>query len=267
MGGTAISALTTVKLVNDVRRAGPVRDHRGRARRLRGRWPWLLLRDAPGRVVPTEPLASRLAATARLPITWQACVAVRGRVRRLRRLLRLPAGLPQDRLRAGPRPTRPTGWPASCVARGGDAPGRRLAVRPLRPHPGAGHRVRASWPSVRPSRPSPRPLPAGHASRSCRWPPRSARAAARPSPSSPGLAPPNKVGSVTGLVGAAGGLGGFVPPLVMGAVYGRTGSYASAWPCSPSSPPAALAAHRSPTVRSRPACHRTTTAGSQPPDV
>jgi NNP family nitrate/nitrite transporter-like MFS transporter len=38
-------------------------------------------------------------------------------------------------------------------------------------------------------------------------------------------APPSQVGSVTGLVGAAGGLGGFVPPLVMGAVYGSTGSY------------------------------------------
>ena len=32
------------------------------------------------------------------------------------------------------------------------------------------------------------------------------------------LAPADKVGAVTGLVGAAGGLGGFVPPLVMGAV-------------------------------------------------
>jgi NNP family nitrate/nitrite transporter-like MFS transporter len=30
---------------------------------------------------------------------------------------------------------------------------------------------------------------------------------------------------VTGLVGAAGGLGGFVPPLVMSAVHERTGSY------------------------------------------
>jgi NNP family nitrate/nitrite transporter-like MFS transporter len=40
------------------------------------------------------------------------------------------------------------------------------------------------------------------------------------------LAPPNKVGAVTGVVGAAGGLGGFVPPLIMGWVYGRTGSYA-----------------------------------------
>lgn len=39
------------------------------------------------------------------------------------------------------------------------------------------------------------------------------------------LAPPEKVGAVTGLVGAAGGLGGFVPPLVMGAVYDRLGDY------------------------------------------
>jgi NNP family nitrate/nitrite transporter-like MFS transporter len=39
------------------------------------------------------------------------------------------------------------------------------------------------------------------------------------------LAPPEKVGSVTGVVGAAGGLGGFIPPLVMGAIYGRSDDY------------------------------------------
>jgi NNP family nitrate/nitrite transporter-like MFS transporter len=38
--------------------------------------------------------------------------------------------------------------------------------------------------------------------------------------------PPTQVGSVTGLVGAAGGLGGFMPPIVMGLVYEATGSYA-----------------------------------------
>ena len=37
---------------------------------------------------------------------------------------------------------------------------------------------------------------------------------------------PARVGGVTGLVGAAGGLGGFVPPLVMGYVHGQFGSYA-----------------------------------------
>ena len=40
------------------------------------------------------------------------------------------------------------------------------------------------------------------------------------------VAPADKVGTVTGLVGAAGGLGGFVPPLIMGWVYGGQGSYA-----------------------------------------
>jgi NNP family nitrate/nitrite transporter-like MFS transporter len=34
------------------------------------------------------------------------------------------------------------------------------------------------------------------------------------------------VGAVTGVVGAAGGLGGFVPPLVMGGIYGASGTYA-----------------------------------------
>ena len=37
---------------------------------------------------------------------------------------------------------------------------------------------------------------------------------------------PNRVGSVTGVVGAAGGLGGFFPPLVMGVVKSATGGYA-----------------------------------------
>ena len=38
--------------------------------------------------------------------------------------------------------------------------------------------------------------------------------------------PAAAVGSVTGLVGAAGGLGGFLPPIVMGLVYQATGDYA-----------------------------------------
>lgn len=39
------------------------------------------------------------------------------------------------------------------------------------------------------------------------------------------LVEPSKVGTVTGLVGAAGGLGGYFPPLVMGVVYSATGAY------------------------------------------
>ncbi|MFF2371393.1 nitrate/nitrite transporter [Agromyces sp. NPDC058110] len=37
--------------------------------------------------------------------------------------------------------------------------------------------------------------------------------------------PPERVGTVTGIVGAAGGLGGYFPPLVMGATYSATGNY------------------------------------------
>jgi MFS transporter, NNP family, nitrate/nitrite transporter len=37
---------------------------------------------------------------------------------------------------------------------------------------------------------------------------------------------PDRVGAVTGVVGAAGGLGGFFPPLVMGSVKSATGGYA-----------------------------------------
>lgn len=39
------------------------------------------------------------------------------------------------------------------------------------------------------------------------------------------LVEPSRVGAVTGVVGAAGGLGGFFPPLVMGAVYSIAGDY------------------------------------------
>ncbi len=39
------------------------------------------------------------------------------------------------------------------------------------------------------------------------------------------LVEPAKVGATTGVVGAAGGLGGFLPPLEMGIVHGATGQY------------------------------------------
>ncbi len=39
------------------------------------------------------------------------------------------------------------------------------------------------------------------------------------------VVPAAQVGAVTGIVGAAGGLGGFVPPLLMGGLYGSFGTY------------------------------------------
>src|SRR5215831_5971762 len=71
MGGTAISALTTVKLVTEHGTAAPFVIT---AAVLAGfaLLAALLLRDAPGRAVPAGSLASRLAATIRLRVTWQA---------------------------------------------------------------------------------------------------------------------------------------------------------------------------------------------------
>ncbi|MFG7941539.1 MFS transporter [Streptomyces cacaoi] len=40
------------------------------------------------------------------------------------------------------------------------------------------------------------------------------------------VTPGPRIGSVTGIVGAVGGLGGFLPPIVMGAIYGAKHSYA-----------------------------------------
>src|SRR5215472_16711332 len=71
MGGTAISALTTVKLVNAHGTATPFVVT---AILLAGYAvvSALVLRDAPNRPVPTQPLSQRLASTLRLGITWQA---------------------------------------------------------------------------------------------------------------------------------------------------------------------------------------------------
>ncbi|NRQ40888.1 MFS transporter, partial [Nonomuraea sp. NN258] len=73
MAGTAISALTTVKLV---KAGGAATPFTITAIVLAGYAvaAWLLLRDAPGRTVATQPILARLAATAKLPITWQASV-------------------------------------------------------------------------------------------------------------------------------------------------------------------------------------------------
>ena len=62
-------------------------------------------------------------------------------------------------------------------------------------------------------------------SRSSAWPRRSAPATGAVFALVARMVPAERVGAVTGVVGAAGGLGGFFPPLVMGLVYGALGGY------------------------------------------
>jgi NNP family nitrate/nitrite transporter-like MFS transporter len=138
MGGTAISALTTVKLVGAYGRTTPfvlTAVVLAAYAVLAG----LLLRDAPGRTVPAEPLARRLAATLRLRVTWHAsalyAVAFGGYVAFS---VYLPAYLKTVWPDAGGRGQPDGRFRAAC---GGHAPGRRLAVRPVRTDPGARRRA------------------------------------------------------------------------------------------------------------------------------
>src|SRR5262245_11591242 len=73
MGGTAISALTTVKLVAAGGTAMPF-VVTAVALAVYAVLAALLLRDAPGRAIPSQPLSRRLASTLRLRVTWQAAV-------------------------------------------------------------------------------------------------------------------------------------------------------------------------------------------------
>jgi NNP family nitrate/nitrite transporter-like MFS transporter len=223
MGGTAISALTTVKLYTDVGRTAPFLIT-ATVLAAYAVASWLVLRDAPGRVVPTTSLVSRLSANARLPITWQACllyaVAFGGYVafsvylpaylktahgltpadaaNRMAGfvvvavLMRPIGGWASDRFGSIPVLTGVFGVVAVCAAISAGTP----------PLDGAGTIAFLVMAAA---------LGAGSGATF-------ALIAA--------VTDPSRVGGVTGLVGAAGGLGGFVPPLLMGYVYGRTESYA-----------------------------------------
>ena len=222
MGGTAISALTTVKLFNQGEK--PPFLITAAVLAVYAVVAWVFLRDAPGRVVPTTSLASRLNANARLPITWQACilyaVAFGGYVAFS---VYLPAYLKTAHgLTPADAANRMAGFVVVAVI-----------MRPI-----------GGWLSDRFG-----PIPvlaaaygvvAVGAGISAGTPPLNgigtvaflAMAAALGAGSGATFAliarvtDPSRVGGVTGLVGAAGGLGGFVPPLIMGYVYGRTESYA-----------------------------------------
>lgn len=224
MGGTAISALTTVKLVDAHGMANPFLITAG-VLAAYAALAALVLRDAPGRTVPTEPLTRRLAATLKLGVTWQAsalyAVAFGGYVAfsvYLPTYLKTGYGLPQ-----ADAANRMAGFVLFAVAMrpiGGWLSDRLGPVRVL----AAALAVVLVGACVQSFTP---PLaPVGTIAFL-------AMAAALGAGSGAVfalvalLAPANKVGSVTGVVGAAGGLGGFVPPLLMGSLYGAYGSYAA----------------------------------------
>jgi NNP family nitrate/nitrite transporter-like MFS transporter len=223
MGGTAVSALTTVKLYTNIGESAPF-VITAVVLALYAAFAWLVLRDAPGRTVPTTPLLSRMSTTARLPITWQACilyaVTFGGYVAFS---VYLPAYLKTAHgLTPADAANRMAGFVVVAVL-----------ARPI-----------GGWLS---DRVGPIPVLSGVlglvtvcAAVSAGTPPLDGigtvaflvMAAALGGGSGATFAliarstDPGRVGGVTGLVGAAGGLGGFAPPLLMGYIYGRTDSYA-----------------------------------------
>jgi MFS transporter, NNP family, nitrate/nitrite transporter len=222
MGGTAISALTTVKLVKAHGTAAPF-VITAVVLAVFALVAALVLRDAPGRVVPAEPLARRLAETLRLRVTWQAAalyaVTFGGYVAfsvYLPTYLKSGYGLAQ-----ADAANRMAGFVLLAVLMrpvGGWLSDRISPVRVLTAALGvviAGAVVQAFTPDL---------APVGTLAFL-------SMAAALGAGSGATfalvamLAPAGKVGSVTGVVGAAGGLGGFVPPLVMGYLYEQYGSY------------------------------------------
>lgn len=223
MGGTAISALTTVKLYTNIDDKAPFLIT-GVALAVYAVAAWLVMRDAPGRAAPTTSLASRLSANARLPITWQACilyaVAFGGYVAFS---VYLPAYLKTAyELTPADAANRMAGFVVVAVLMrpiGGWLSDRFGAIPVLAASYAAvvvGAGVASTTPLLE------------HAGTAAFL----GMAAALGAGSGATFAlvalvtDPARVGGVTGLVGAAGGLGGFLPPLIMGYIYGRTDSYA-----------------------------------------
>jgi NNP family nitrate/nitrite transporter-like MFS transporter len=223
MGGTAISALTTVKLTAHMSIHAPffvvaaVLAAFGIAAAV-------VLRDAPDRPVPSQPALSRLAATLRLPITWQAsalyAVGFGGFVAFS---VYLPTYLKNAYL-------------LTQADAANKMAGFVLVAVLMRPVGGwLSDRIAPAWVLVGAfavvtaaaigQSLTPALAPAGTITFL-------AMAAALGAAAGAVFAlvaqraPAGQVGAVTGVVGAAGGLGGFVPPLVMGGIYGATGSYA-----------------------------------------
>ena len=223
MGGTAVSALTTVNLVTAHGIATPFLIT-AVALAAYAVVAALVLRDAPGRTRPTKPLLARLAIVARLPITRRAsllyAVGFGGYVAfsvYLVTYLKNAYGLTQ-----ADAANKMAGFVLLAVAMrpiGGWLADRIDAARVLMAAfavVAAGALGQSATPDLAP------------------WGTIAflAMAAALGIASGAVFAlvaqrtPAQHVGGVTGVVGAAGGIGGFVPPLFMGSIYGSHGSYA-----------------------------------------
>jgi len=224
MGGTAISALTTVKLVAANGTATPF-VVTAAVLAAYAVLAALLLRDAPGRAIPSQSLSRRLGSALRLRVTWQAAILYAvlfgGYVAFS---VYLPAYLKTAYgLTAADAADRMAGFVLLAVLMrpvGGwlcDRLGPPRVLAATLTVVGAGAVVQAFTPSL---------APLGTIAFLAMAAALGAGAGATFALVAL-LAPADKVGSVTGVVGAAGGLGGFVPPLVMGFVYGQYGSYAA----------------------------------------
>jgi MFS transporter, NNP family, nitrate/nitrite transporter len=223
MGGTAISALTTVQLYEGLGSAAPFLITAALLA-VYAAVAWVVMRDAPGRTAPSGSLMARLVSNAKLPVTWQACVlyavAFGGYVAFS---VYLPSYLKTAyELTPADAANRMAGFVVVAVLMrpvGGWLSDRFGPVVVL----AGGYTVVVVGAALA----STTPLLEYVGTVAFL-----SMAAALGSGSGATFAlvakvtEPARVGGVTGLVGAAGGLGGFVPPLIMGYVYGRTDSYA-----------------------------------------
>ena len=223
MGGTAISALTTVKLYTDVGAKSPFLITAA-VLAVYALVAAVFLRDAPGRQVPTTGLVTRIGNTLKMPITWQSAilyaVAFGGYVAFS---VYLPTYLKtQHHLTPADAANRMAGFVVVAVlARpvGGWLADRLGSVKVL----AVCFAVVAVCAAI--VSPAP-PLYVGGTIAFLAMAAALGAGAGATFALIAQVTEPGKVGGVTGLVGAAGGLGGFVPPLIMGYVYGRTTSYA-----------------------------------------
>lgn len=223
MGGTAISALTTVRLMEADSIHAPFLLV-AVVLAVYGAVAAVVLREAPGWVASREPLGQRLSRTLRLPITWQAsalyAICFGGYVAFS---VYLPTYLKNAYLLTqSDAATKMGGFVLVAVL-----------MRPIGGY--LADRIRPAWvlaaafaviaATAFAQAPAPGLVPGGTITFLTMAGALGAGAGAVFALVAQ-RAPRNEVGAVTGVVGAAGGLGGFIPPLVMGTIYGSLQSYA-----------------------------------------